>query len=460
MSAPLDMVVRGGTVAGVDACFRGDVGIAGGKVAALGVGLEADEIVDAEGCFVVPGAIDVHTHFESLLGGAATADDYESGSRAAAFGGITSFVNYAFQEPGETLHETLERERRKAEGSSRLDFGFHPIVTDCRPDVLEELASLPASGVSSVKLFTAVPGLELSDRDVLAVLARSAAAGLIVNVHAEDGALVDHLTAALRAAGRTGVEALPHARPAVAEALATAKVAAYAGQVGCTVYFVHLSSAAALRAVARARSRGVEAYVETRPIYLFLTDEQYTLPDEAGRRLVAWPPLRSERDRRALWRGLARGDVDTYATDHTTWTLAQKTDPALDFAAVPGGVSNVETSVGMLYAEGVATGRISLGRFVAATSTNPAKLFGLWPRKGTIAVGSDADVTVIDPARRFRVTAGGMQSRSDYDPFEGYEATGWPRTTIVGGRVLVDDGRLVTTAARGSFLHRAAYTRL
>jgi dihydropyrimidinase len=453
------MVVRGGLVATAEASFEADVAIADGRVVALADGLDGDTVVDARGCVVMPGAIDVHTHFDTAIGDAVTADDYESGSRAAAFGGVTTFVNYAFQGDGESLRDAVDRESAKAARASYVDYSFHPVITRVDDDVLDEFEPLRDDGFTSIKIFTAIPGFELGDRAILAVLQRAAAAGMLVNVHAEDGALIDHLTDVLLGQGRFEMDALPEARPDVAEGLATEKISIYGGATRCPIYVVHLSSLAGLEAVRRARARGAEIYVETRPLYLFLTEETYCLPGQEARKYVAWPPLRKERDRDALWQALGWGEIQTYATDHTTWTLAQKTDPSLSFAAVPGGVSNVESFVGMLYSAGVATGRISLGRFVEVISTNPAKLFGMWPRKGTIAVGSDADLTIVDPSRRVRIAAERMQSASDFDPHEGYEAVGWPVKTIVRGRLVVDDGELRADRGSGELIRRSTYRR-
>jgi dihydropyrimidinase len=453
------MVIRGGLVATVDAEFEADVGITGGRVAAIADRVEADAVVDARGCIVIPGAIDVHTHFDTALGDSVTADDYESGSRAAAFGGVTTFVNYAFQSEGESLRQAIDRESAKAAPASYVDYSFHPVVTRVDGDVLAEFEAVRDAGFTSIKIFTAIPGFELADREILAVLRAAEAAGMLVNVHAEDGALIDHLTEVLLAEGRFEMDALPEARPDVAEGLATEKVSIYGGATRCPIYVVHLSSVAGLEAVRRARARGAEIYVETRPLYLFLTEESYCLPGHEARKYVAWPPLRKETDRDALWEALARGEIQTYATDHTTWTLAQKTNPSLGFAEVPGGVSNVESFVGMLYSAGVSTGRVSLSRFVEVISTNPAKLFGMWPRKGTIAIGSDADLTIIDPEHRVRIATERMQSASDFEPHEGYEAVGWPVKTILRGQVVVEDGELRAEPGSGELIRRGTYRR-
>jgi dihydropyrimidinase len=415
-------------------------------------------VIDASSLLVAPGAIDVHTHFATNVGEGSTADDYESGSRAAAAGGITSFVNFAFQRHGQTLHEAVTAELAKAEGKSHLDYGVHTVITDIGPaGVLDEIGQLAEEGFPSVKLFTTVGEFKLSHEGIVQVLAEAARHHVMVNVHAEDDGLISYLTAQLLAEGKRGVGHLGAARPPEAEALATERVAAYARAVGSAVYFVHLSCQQALDAVRRARGQGAEVYVETRPAYLYLDRSRYELPGQEGNKYVTWPPLRESSDQLALWAGLRNGEIQTYATDHTTWTAAQKMDPALSFADVPGGISNVQTSIGMLYSEGVVKGRLTENQFVAVCATNPAKLFGLWPAKGTLAAGSDADVMLIDPKRRFKIEKQLMESRSDFDPYEGYVSAGWPTTVIARGEVIVQDGAVKSRPGRGRLIRRARY---
>jgi len=459
----LDCVIRGGQITTADDTYHADLGISDGKIVVIETHIEAvaDREIDARGLQVLPGAIDVHTHFDTGVGGSATADDYESGSRAAAYGGITTFVNFAFQEHGHTFRSALEREVDKATGRTYIDYGLHLVITDLgEPASLDELPDLVHDGFSSIKLFTAVGEFQLSDADLLRVMDAAAKHHILVNVHAEDGALVDHLSGQLLAQNKRGVENLPAARPPEAEALATARVAGYGSVLGCPVYFVHLSCRKALDVVRAARNDGAEIYVETRPAYLFMDESRYTLPGREGNKFVCWPPLRSEDDQRALWDGLLSGEIQTYATDHTTWMAAQKMDPQRTFADIPGGVSNVQTSIGMLYAEGVQKGRITLNQMVAVTATNPAKLFGLWPAKGTLAVGSDADMVLMDPEHRVTITSSHMESKSDFDPYEGYTAKGWPAMTISRGEVIVDRGRLSAKASRGRLVRRQRYHRL
>lgn len=452
----LDTVIRGGEVWVDGALAALDVGISGEVVAAISPNLNAAgaDVIDANGLLVLPGGIDVHTHFHTEVGGSPTADLYESGTRAAAFGGITTILNYAFQEAGDDLTSVVAREQAKAGGQSYIDYGFHIIVTDISvPDLDDQLLQLPELGCPSIKVFTAM-GFRLQDAELLRLLDLLRGTGILVNVHAEDGDLVDYLSDRLVAQGQTSVDRLGESRPPRTEALAVEKMVSYAGATGTPLYVVHLSSEAALNSVRRARLDGIEVYVETRPAYLYLDDALYSLPGSEGNKFACWPPLRTHSDQEALWAALESGEVQCYATDHTTWTLAQKMQPGLPFPQIPGGISNVQTSLGMLWSEGVQTGRLSVRRFVEVASETPAKLFGLWPRKGTLAVGSDADIMLLDPQRQYRVVASAMQSASDFDPYDGYESHGWPVCTMSRGQVVMRDERLAGDTGHGRFLHR------
>jgi dihydropyrimidinase len=452
-----DTVIHGGTLVTVDGTADADIGIGDGRVLGIGTdltgGVAADAIIDASGLLVLPGAIDVHTHFATTIGVSRTADDFESGSRAAAAGGITTVVNFAIQQHGDSLAETVAGEVRKAEAGSHIDVGLHVGVTSCEPRVLAEVKSLVAAGFTTFKMFTAVGDHALSDTEALSLLQAVGDAGGLVMVHAEDGALIEHLTARLLSQGKDGVRYLNEARPPAAEALAVARIAEYGRHTGCPVYIVHLSCRAALDCVRRARSEGAEVYVETRPAYLFLDSSVYERPD--GPKFVTWPPIRGRDDQDALWHAMRVGEIQTYATDHTTWSLAEKMAPGLTFDTVPGGVSNVQTSVGMLYSEGVRRGRISLSQMVALASTNPAKIFGMWPRKGSLSIGADADIVLIDPAREVVIDESVMESASDFDPYQGRRARGWPVLTMSRGEVVMAQGKILSEPGRGQVVKRA-----
>jgi dihydropyrimidinase len=454
-----DLIIRNALVGNADSTEVADVAVRDGVIAAVGPNLDAtaDRELDATGQVLVPGGIDPHTHFDtpSPDGALISADDYESGSRAAAAGGVTSVINYAFQQQGESLAETMTREMAKAVGRSHVDFGFHPILTDFQDGrTLAEIADMVAAGYPSVKIFTTYDPFRLTDREAIRVLAAARAAKALVNVHPEDDGLTDYMTELHTEhpdEHDTLLASFRKSRPDDAEALAIERIGIYAKSVSCPVYFVHLSSRAAVEAVRTVRRAGATVYSEVRPAYLFLEQSKYDRPD--GNKYVCLPPLRTTDDQDALWDALAADEIQTSASDHTTYSGAQKLGPYERFVDIPPGFASIQTGFGLLYAHGVTTGRISLSQFVAITSTNSAKLFGLFPRKGRIAVGADADVVLIDPERTMTLADEG-QSQSDYDPFAGIEVTGWPRTTIARGEIVYDDGQIHSRPGRGEWLFR------
>lgn len=452
------IVIRGGTLTTVETSTQADLGIVNGKIAAVGSGLpRGAEEIDATGLLVMPGMIDVHTHFDHMvdLVNARNADDYETGSRAAAVGGITTVVNFAFQTKGHTLREAVDYELSRAEGKSIIDYGIHQCVIDPTVEgVFEEVPRLADEGFASVKCFTTTAAYQLPDRDVLRLLEVARDNGILVNCHAEDETLIQHLTEGLLRRGLTSVTSLPQARPPTAEGLATYRFATYAHALKTSIYFVHLSSASALRAVRRVREEGGHIYAETRPVYLFLDESLYKLPERKGNLYVCLPPLRPKEDQQVLWDGLRNGEIQTYATDHAPWKSEQKLDPTRNFTQMPAGVSNVQTSIGMLFSEGVTKGRMSANKFVAVASTNPAKLFGMWPKKGTLSPGADADITFIDPGIEVEVLAREMYSVADYDPYEGYKAVGWPVLTMLRGEVIARNGKIIGRPGNGRFIKR------
>ncbi|HEY3110318.1 MAG TPA: dihydropyrimidinase [Chloroflexota bacterium] len=449
----VDLAIRGGTIVTADARYEADLGIAGERIVQIGGQIAAGRELDARGRLVLPGGIDMHVHLTSPAGQEVRwVDDFESGTRAAAAGGITTVGNMTTPEPGEGLLALVERVGREAERQALIDFALHPVLIDPSPAVLDELPTLAGRGQTSVKIFMILGNFDGRAAEYLRAMEIAGQHGMLSMVHCEDGCIINHLTERLVSAGRTGPDAFPARRPVFSEEVAVARAIGFAEASGAPIYVVHVSSGAALETCHRARARGLRVYVETRPLYLYLTAERFAEPD--GAKYVGLPPLREAGDVRALWNGLWSGDVQTVCTDHAPWTLAQKLDPELTVATFRPGVADLETLLPMLFSEGVGKGRISLPRFVELTSTNAARLFGLLPRKGTIAVGSDADLAIWDAALTRPVEAARMQTNADYSPYEGWPVTGWPIVTISRGEVVYQDGAIVGDAGRGRLVAR------
>ncbi|MGH7368503.1 MAG: dihydropyrimidinase [Candidatus Rokuibacteriota bacterium] len=449
-----ELVVRGGTIVTATDSFRADVGVDGGCVTALAPWLPPGRReIDATGLLVLPGGVDVHTHLDAEVGGLRAVDDFESGTAAAACGGVTTICDYAWQARGQTLTAAVEAWKTKAVGRAHVDYGFHVIVADASDATLAEIPRLVDIGCPSLKVFM-INEFGIGDEALLRVLEAARKVGIIVNVHAENGDMLDHCTRTMLAAGRSDPRYYAESRPALAEAEATRRAIDYAALVDAEIYIVHLSCGDALDAVSAARKRGVRVWAETRPIYLALTDERYAAGGTEAAKFVGAPPLRTARDQAALWEGLRSGDIQAIGSDNTSWTVEQKAAGAQDFTRVPYGVPGLETEMRVIYSEGVSRGRIPLQTFVAAFSTNPARIFGLYPRKGTIAQGSDADMVFFDPARSGVVDERRLHSRAGYDPFNGFELRGLPVLTLSRGEVIARDGQLVSAAGRGRHLPR------
>jgi dihydropyrimidinase len=449
-----DLVVRGGTVVTASDSFAADIGVRSGRVAAIGEALAPGTTeIAAAGLLVLPGGVDVHTHLDVEVGGVLTADDFESGTVAAACGGITTICDYAWQSRGQSLMQAIEAWKVKAKGRAHIDYGFHVVVSDATDDTLAEMPRLVAAGYPSVKVFM-INEFGIGDEALLRLFGAARAAGAVVNVHAENGNMLDHCASGMRAAGRLDPRHYAESRPALAEAEATRRAIDYAALVDAEVYIVHLSCADALEAVSAARRRGIRVWAETRPIYLALTEERYAVGGTEAAKFIGAPPLRSGLDQAALWDGLRSGDIQTIGSDNTSWTVEQKSAGAHDFTRVPYGVPGLETEMRVIYSEGVAKGRILLQTFVAAFATNPARIFGLYPRKGTIAVGSDADFVLFDPQRKSVVDERQLHSRAGYDPFHGFHLAGGPVMTVSRGEVVARDGQILSRAGRGQHLER------
>src|SRR4249920_106813 len=454
-----DTIITNGTVVTAADTCRADVAIEGDRVVALGSSLPRDNakrLIDATGKYVLPGGIDVHTHLDMPFGGATSADDFETGTRAAAFGGTTSIVDFAIQYKGQTLHHAWETWMKKAEGKAVVDYGFHMIMTDMNDQVEQEMDALVRQGVTSFKLFMAYRGIfMLDDGSIFKALLRTGRNGGTICMHAENGDVIDVLVQRALAAGHTAPKYHALTRPPRAEAEATHRAIALAEIADVPIYIVHLSAAEALEKVTEARDRGLLAYAETCPQYLFLSYDNYEEPDFGGSKYVMSPPLRDKAKQDQLWRGLKFNDLQCVSTDHCPFCMKEKRLGENDFSKIPNGAPGVETRMSLVYDGGVRPGRISLNRFVELTSTSPAKIFGLFPRKGTIAPGSDADIVVFDPNRTITLAAKTLHMKVDYNPYEGRQVTGATDTVLSRGSVVIEDGVFVGRKGAGSFLKRA-----
>jgi dihydropyrimidinase len=454
-------LIKNGTIVTAVDQYKGDVLVEAEKIAVIGMTLDipaanVDKVIDAAGKYVLPGGIDVHTHMDMPFGGATSADDFETGTRAAAFGGTTTIVDFAIQYRGQTLHTAWETWARKAEGKAVIDYGFHMIITELTDQVEGEMDALVRQGITSFKLFMAYPGVfMLDDASIFKALLRTGKNGGTICMHAENGGVIDVLVQRALAEGKTAPKYHALTRPARAEAEATHRAIALAEIADVPIYIVHLSASEALEMVTEARDRGLPAFAETCPQYLFLSYDNYEEPDFGGSKYVMSPPLRDRAKQDQLWRGLAFNDLQCISTDHCPFCMKEKRLGENDFSKIPNGAPGVETRMSLVYDGGVRPGRISLNRFVELTSTSPAKIFGLFPRKGTIAPGSDADIVVFDPNRTITLAAKTLHMNCDYNPYEGRQVTGATDTVLSRGQLVIENGAFVGRAGAGSFLKRA-----
>ena len=458
-----DTLIQGGTVVTASDTYASDIGIADGRIAAIAADLpreSARNVLSAKDAYVMPGGIDVHTHLDMPFGGTTSADDYETGTNAAAFGGTTTLIDFAIQYKGESLRTAFDAWWSKAERKAVIDYGFHCIVTDLPDARLEEMDSLVREGVSSFKLFMAYPGVFMvEDAVIFKALSRAAGSGAMICIHAENGGAIDVIVKRALAEGKTAPKYHALTRPVTAEAEAVGRAIALAEMAGAPVYIVHLSSNDALERVREARDRGLPVYAETCPQYLFLSIENFDIPGFEGAKYVFTPPLREKWHQDKLWKGLAQDQLQVVSTDHCPFCYKEQKELGKDdFTKIPNGGPGIEHRLSLIFTGGVHGGRFSANRFVQLVSTAPAKVFGLYPRKGTIAVGSDADLVIFDPNREETISAATHHMRVDYSMFEGIRVKGVPRQVLVGGRVVIDQGRFLGRAGQGQFLKRQTYS--
>ncbi len=463
----MSLLIKNGRIVTAVDDYHADIFVEDERITLIGEHLDiaADEVIDATGKLVIPGGIDPHTHFDMPFGGTISADDFETGTRAAAHGGTTTIIDFAIQTKGHSTLEGLDTWHRKAEGKASIDYGFHMIITDMEDERLPEMRRLVEEGVTSYKLFMAYPGvLYVDDGTLYRAFRQAGENGTLICMHAENGIVIDEIIKIAKREGKTEPKWHALTRPTRMEAEGVHRAIAIAEVAGVPVYIVHLSSSDALEQVTIARDRGVPAFAETCPQYLFLDISCYEQEGFEGAKYVMTPALREKWNQERLWRGIRFGDLQAISTDHCPFCFKEQKELGLgDFTKIPNGAPGVENRMALIYQGGVVQNRISLNRFVEITSTAAAKMFGLFPRKGTIAVGSDADIVLFDPQRRETISVHNPVTHNmnvDYSAYEGFEVSGYPETVISRGRVVVRDCKYVGRKGHGRYLKRGTYTGL
>jgi dihydropyrimidinase len=451
------LIKNGRIVTAVDD-YNADILIDGGTIVTIGKSIDAnaDKVIDAKGRLVIPGGIDPHTHMELPFGGTAASDTFETGTIAAAHGGTTTIIDFAVQSKGQSLKQAVDAWHAKADGKTSIDYGFHLICTDLPDERLPEMRSMIDEGVSSFKLFMAYPGVFLvDDATIFKAMGMAGENGGLICMHAENGVVIDAIVKKALADGKTAPKYHALTRPTKAEAEGVHRAIALAEMAGSSVYIVHLSCDDSLQEVTRARDMGINAYAETCPQYLFLDYSVYEQPGFEGAKYVMTPPIREKWNQEKLWRGLKFNDLQVVSTDHCPFCMKEQKELGKnDFSKIPNGGPGVEHRMSLVYNGGVAEGRISLNRFVEITSTAAAKIFGLFPRKGTIAVGSDADIVIFDPDEEMTISAKTHHMNVDYSCYEGWRVKGVTKTVLSRGELVIEEGRYVGKPGKGQFLKR------
>jgi len=460
----MSVLIKNGRVITAVDDYLADIFIENETVTLVGKDLEmeADEVIDASGKYLFPGGLDPHTHLDMPFGGTTSADDFETGTRAAAHGGTTTLIDFAIQSKGHSTLEALDTWHAKADGKTAIDYGFHMIVTDLEDNRVHEMKMLADAGVTSYKLFMAYPGvLYVDDGTIYRAMKKAGEDGTVVCMHAENGIVIDEIVKAAVAAGKTEPKYHALTRPTRMEAEGVHRAIAIAEVANVPVYIVHLSCSDALEQVMLARNRGVHAFAETCPQYLFLDHSYYEQEGFEGAKYVMTPALREKWNQDELWKGLRFGDLQSIATDHCPFCFKdQKILGVDDFSKIPNGGPGVENRMSLVYNGGVNSGRISLNKIVELTSTAAAKTFGLFPKKGTIAVGSDADIVIFDPNRKETISVNNTCTHHmnvDYNAYEGFEVKGFTETVLSRGKVVIDNCEYVGKKGDGQFLKRGLY---
>ena len=451
----MDLILRGGTVVTAADTYDADIGIEKGRIARLGFDLgPARREIDVSGLYLLPGAVDVHTHVDVEFQGLQSVEDFHSGTVAAACGGVTTLIDYALPGPGETPLETIQAWHAKARDKAVIDYGFHVAVFEPDDAAIQQIPDVIAEGHTSFKIFM-MGTFEQNIDGFMQMMAQVGRHGGSVNLHVEDACCLEYLARRFNAEGKYGAAYFADSRPRASEGIAAMRGIGLAQVAEVPAYLVHLSCEESLESLAKARGKGQTVYGETRPCYLHFSRER--MEEEDGILFAGWPPLREADQMEILWQGLESGVLQTVATDHDGWSFQQKKSfERVD--EILAGMAGLETMVPLLYSQGVLKKRLSLNRMVEVTATNPARLFGLYPRKGTIQIGADADIVAFDPKARKTIRAEDLHSAADWDPFEGWEVEGWPRMTLSRGEVVVDRGQVLARPGRGRLLKRDRFS--
>jgi dihydropyrimidinase len=453
-----DTVIKNGTIITASDMFKCDIGIRNGKIEDLGLELAvyADKVIDAEGRYVFPGGIDPHTHMDMPFGGTFSSDNFKTGTKAAACGGTTAIVDFAIQPNGKSLKEAAEIWRGKSDNKACIDYGIHMVITDMNENVMDEIPEIIKEGYSSFKLFMTYDGMRVEDDTLMKTLTKVNENGGLTCVHAENYFVIKHFTKQLLDAGKTEPKYHAVSRPDLCEGEAAGRAIKLAEMCNAPLYIVHNSCEASASEIARAREEGYPIMGETCPQYLLLSKDNYEEPDFNGSKYVMSPPLRDKKNWPYLWKSLKNDNLQVVATDHCPFFMEQKKMGLNNFTKIPNGAPGVELRMSLMYTFGVLEGKISLQKFVEVTSTNVAKVFGMYPQKGTIAVGSDADLVIFDKDKEITVTQSLLNENVDYTPYEGFKLKGYPVATLSRGEVVAENGKYIGKEGRGKFIKRGA----
>lgn len=454
-----DLMIKNGTV--VTACdtYKADIGVKDGLIVEISSVIEGEskKVIDAEGKYVCPGAIDIHSHIDSMLHGTRTKDDWYDATVSAAFGGVTSVVDYCMQNPGQPIRQILDEWYERAQDKAIIDYSFSPVIADRNEEIYKEIPQIINDGFTNLKVFMTY-NWRVDDYELLKILDTTAQNGGLLMVHAENDLAIDYLADKLLTEGRTAPKYHVVSRPPIAEEEATGRVINLAKMIDAPVFIVHMSCKGAVNQLVKAKASGQKVYGETCPHFLLLDKSKYDLPGFEPAKWVITPPLRETGDQEALWHALELGAISTVGSDHCAFPIEDKERIGGEkFTKIPHGTPGIETRVPLVFSEGVTKKRITVNKFVEIVSTNPAKVAGIYPRKGTLAINYDADIMIIDPDKKVKITNNILHSKTGFTPYEGWEVQGYPVYTISKGKIVVANDELFAVKGQGSLIKRDVF---